>query len=469
MAKKQENNIRQFRKPLNINIGIIIFAIILLYVVYAVISYLQTTHVVRYEVKEGSLAINNVYRGVAIRNEKVVNTSSAGYINYFTYEGERVAVGDLVYTIDETGRINQYLESEDSGANALSDKELREFKTEIINFAHGFDAEHFNVTYDFKHSVGNTVLKIASTNLLNNIKNMSGEEGTFNSVDYSRAQNTGIVAYWTDGYENLKPEEVTKQVFDEKEYEKKQVLNNQLMAVGEAAYKLSTDEDWSVIIAVEPERGAELEAEGYIKVRFLANQYESWGKTTLLHNSDGNTYLQLTFNNSMLTFVQNRFLDIELIMHDEKGLKIPVSSIVEKEFFLIDKEFIIEEGENGKSGVIRQCYLEDGSISTEFMPTEIYSYDDKEEVYYLDSSLLSAGDILHKLDGMETYTVSRRATLIGVYNMNKGYADFKEINILYQNEEYAIVQANTRYGLSVYDYIVLDATAVKDDQFINAK
>ena len=85
----------------------------------------------------------------------------------------------------------------------------------------------------------------------------------------------------------------------------------------------------------------------------------------------------------------------------------------------------------------------------------------------MDSSWLNAGDILCKKEGQETYTVGKRATLIGVYNMNKGYADFKQINILYQNDEYAIVNSNTRYGLSVYDYIVLDASSVSDDQFIN--
>ena len=38
--------------------------------------------------------------------------------------------------------------------------------------------------------------------------------------------------------------------------------------------------------------------------------------------------------------------------------------------------------------------------------------------------------------------------------------------ILYQNDEYAIVQSNTRYGLNVYDYIVLDASAVSVEEFI---
>ena len=56
--------------------------------------------------------------------------------------------------------------------------------------------------------------------------------------------------------------------------------------------------------------------------------------------------------------------------------------------------------------------------------------------------------------------------MIGVYNINKGYADFKQISILYQNDEYAIVKSNTVYGLNVYDYIVLDASTVNDNEFI---
>ena len=81
----------------------------------------------------------------------------------------------------------------------------------------------------------------------------------------------------------------------------------------------------------------------------------------------------------------------------------------------------------------------------------------------MDTSVLKTGDVLYKTNSQDTYTVSKRATLIGVYNVNKGYADFKQINILYQNDEYSIVKANTTYGLNVYDYIVLDGSAVSDE------
>ena len=39
--------------------------------------------------------------------------------------------------------------------------------------------------------------------------------------------------------------------------------------------------------------------------------------------------------------------------------------------------------------------------------------------------------------------------------------------LLDNNEEYAIVKSNTQYGLSVYDYIVLDSSTVEEDEIIN--
>lgn len=462
MAKKN-SKIKKYRKPLNLNIGMIIFGVVFIYVVICVILYFQTGRIVRYEVKEGSLATDNIYRGIALRDETVIYMEAAGYVNYYAREGSRVAKNDLVYIVDETGKLNEELESLSLGENTLSDRELAEFRNEIVNFVHSFDRTSYGDTYDFKYSLKNTVLKLANASMLESVSSLSGG----NAILYSYAPQTGIVAYWTDGYETLTAENVTESIFDEKTYIKNQMLGNILMAAGDAAYKLSTNENWSIVIPIDAQRGASLQEEGYVKVRFLKNQYESWGATKLITGSDGNTYLQLRFTNSMLTFLSDRFLDVELIVEDETGLKIPVSSIVQKEFFLIPEEFIIAGTSNGGNAVMRQCYLEDGTISSERLEVDVYNYDSESKEYYLDSSILNAGDILYKLDSQETYTVSKRATLTGVYNMNKGYADFTQIVILYQNEEYAIVKSNTQYGLSVYDYIVLDAASVNDDQFIN--
>ena len=458
--------IKKYRKPLNLNIGMIIFAVIFVYVIVCVVMYFQTSYIVRYEVQEGSLATNNIYHGVAIRDESVVYTTSAGYVNYYAREGERVAKNDLVYVVDETGRLNEELESMNMGENSLSERELAEFRNELVNFAHGFDSSSFDKTYDFKYSLKNTVLKLANVSMLQSVNSLNGTTGA-NIVNYSNAPLPGIVAYWIDGLEDLAPQDVTADLLEEKAYNKTQLIGNSLVAAGDPAYKISTSENWSLVIPIEADRGTQLQQEDYIKVRFLKNQYESWGKVSLLTNADGNTYLQLDFNNSMISFISDRFLDVELIVEDETGLKIPVSSIVQKEFFLIPEEYVIPGGNSGGESIMRQCYLEDGSISSEVLEIDVYNFDEENKEYYVDSSILNVGDILYKLDGQETYAVSKRATLIGVYNINKGYADFKQISIQYQNDEYAIVKPNTKYGLSVYDYIVLDADSVSDDQFIN--
>lgn len=465
MAKKS-TKIRKYRKPLNLNIGMIIFGVIFIYVVVCVIMYFQTSRIVRYEVKEGSLATNNIYRGVIIRDETVIYNQAAGYIDYCAREGERVATNALVYIVDETGKLSQELEELGMGENTLSNRELSEFRSEIIDFVHGFDSSYYSNTYDIKYSLKNTVLKLANTNMLQSI---GAVDTNGNTVNYAYAPMTGIVSYWVDGYESLQPQDVTAAVFEDetKTYEKKQMLSNTLMALEDPVYKLSTSENWSLVIPIEAVRGAKLQEEGFVKVKFLKNQYESWGEVKLLSNADGNTYLQLSFTNSMITFVGDRFLDVELILEDEKGLKIPNSAIVQKEFFLIPEAFVAPGGNNGGDSVLRQSYLENGDISSESLEIEVYNFDSESKEYYVDSSILNAGDILYKQDGQETYTVSKRATLIGVYNMNKGYADFKQINILYQNDEYAIVKSNTKYGLNVYDYIVLNADTVSDDQFIN--
>ena len=252
-----KSKIKKYRKPLNLNIGMIIFGVIFIYVVVCVIMYFQTSHIVRYEVKEGSLTANNTYRGVIIRDETVVYSQSAGYANYYAREGERVAKNALVYIVDETGRFSEDLEAAAMGENSLTERELTEFRDEIINFVHEFDSTNYDNTYDIKYSLKNTVLKLANKSMLENISSLSGTSGV--NINYFYAPATGIVSYWTDGYEELTAQDVTSDVFENKnKYEKKQMLNNSLMASGDAAYKICTSENWSLVIPVEAARGAQL-------------------------------------------------------------------------------------------------------------------------------------------------------------------------------------------------------------------
>ena len=464
MAKKKNSKVTRYPQNLNnINIGMVFFAVMAIYIIISVITYIRRDHIAGYQVMEGSLSTNNIYDAIAIRDEKIITSDNAGYVNYFATEGGRVAVGNLVYTIDESGQLLDYLKSQGSEEANLSEDDLAELRTQIVNYDSDFDPHNFSTVYDFKVSLNGTVQKLSNNNILSNIQSLNAGSGALQSINYRYAPYTGIVVYSLDGYEDLTFNQINESCFDQSAYNKEQLVNNTLVKSGDPVYKLCTSEEWSVVIEEnDPEKVQTLVDLDYVKVRFIKNQDESWGKVSTFTDAEGHTFVRLSFTNSMLTFCRDRYLNIELITEVEKGLKIPVSSIVNKNFFLVPKDIVIKNNDNTE-GVLRVKYDEQGNESSEFVKVEIYS--ETETEYYVDTDVLRTGDQLIYMDSNDRFTVGKTDNLIGVYNINKGYADFRQISILYENDEYAIVKSNTAYGLSVYDYIVLDAETVD----VNAK
>ena len=66
----------------------------------------------------------------------------------------------------------------------------------------------------------------------------------------------------------------------------------------------------------------------------------------------------------------------------------------------------------------------------------------------------------------EKYTINETGTLEGVYCVNKGYAEFRKITIIDQNEEYCLVESNTNYGIAQFDYIVKNGSTVEESDVI---
>ena len=133
-----QSKITKYPRGIPNNIGFIIFAVILVYLLICIVSYMGSKHVTGYEVKEGSLSLENVYQGIALRDETIVTSDGAGYVNYFATEGKRVAVGNLVYTIDSSGRLIDYLNAESADTPRLTSDDLGELRTQIVTYTEGF-------------------------------------------------------------------------------------------------------------------------------------------------------------------------------------------------------------------------------------------------------------------------------------------------------------------------------------------
>ncbi len=460
MGSSERKQVR-YKRPFHINAGVLIFGAIFVYILFVLYAYQHTTHLTGYEVTMGSLAVDSAFRGVAVRHEELVSVNDAGYINYYAKENEHTSKGGLVYSVDESGTLSRMIEDGWMVNGVLSEEDLREVKNELISSSFSYNDSNFKHVYSMKDAISGTARRLASVTALASLKSISGNEAA-NHVSMGYSPDPGIVIYWTDGLEELKSGEVGKETFDEEKHVIQELEDGRLVGQNDLAFKLITDENWSIIVPADEDLKQVIGDDSYVKVRFVENDYESWGKVNFLDNSDG-LYLELSFTNSMITFASERYIDIELELSESKGLKVPNSAIVKMEFYLIPEDYMTV-GTNESGGFIRRTYLEDGSESTEFVAADVYNNVDG--MLYIDTSVFNSGDVIIKPDSPDTYTIKDRDTLTGVYNMNKGYADFTNIEIINSNTEYSIVSSKSKYDLQVYDYIVLDGDGVNDNDFV---
>lgn len=453
-------NVVSYRRPVDINIGMLIFLVILIYVLYSVVRYATAKHVVGYAVRTGSISENSIYEGLALRTEEVVTSEFAGHINYYSKEGTRLATGKLAYTIDETGEISSTISEATQTGNLFTDNDYSDIQSDIETFTESFKPSEFSSTYSFKDALNTSIQKITNSSILSDLKSI--EESA--SIHYCTTPNTGYIIYSTDGYENKTFDAVTASDFDSTNYSSTEISNNSMVSVGDPAYRLAESEDWSIVIQLDSQETAdELEELGVVKVRFLKNQYESWATITTRSDADGNLYANLAFTNSMVTFCSDRFIDVELLTETTNGLKIPKTALVDDEFYIVPADYVTETS-SGTSSVLREIYDENGEKSTEVVTVTVYNEEDGN--VWLDQDALRSGDTLVKLNSTTTTTVAQTGQLTGVYNINEGYADFRQVTVIAENEEYAIVESDTSYGLREYDYIVLDATTMSPNEFL---
>ena len=70
-------------------------------------------------------------------------------------------------------------------------------------------------------------------------------------------------------------------------------------------------------------------------------------------------------------------------------------------------------------------------------------------------------------ESSDTVTLGKTDSLKGVYNVNKGYAVFRQVQILSEGDEYYIIAEGNSYSLSNYDHIALNGDSVRDNQIVS--
>lgn len=474
------------KKLLTYNIATIMFGALFVYMIVTVILYSTSSHVTSYQVTVGPLTKNPVCTALAIREEQIVPAGASGYVEYYAREGMQVRKNGSVYAITNTRKEVKSVE--------LSEEQLEKMRSNMANFSYGFSGSDFYDAYSFKYELQGSILQAAGimeqgsadskgeADTDEETRALVGEEvGSMVALGRQSvytAPEAGIVVYSTDGYESLTTENITEEAFNEKSYKKTDLLTSKEIAAGDPVYKVITSENWTLMVPLTDKLAATLSGRESIKVKFTKDGESQNGSLSIVQIGNQKA-ARIQLKNGMPRYASDRFLEVELVINTQSGLKIPVSSVVEKEFYTIPRNFLAQ-GDNGEGkGFIREVDGKSSSV-TEFVDAVIYKEvnskgqeigwgeeEDTSGYCYVDKETFEEGDVLKKPDSSETYTVKETDKLQGVYGMNKGYAVFRQINILDQNEEYCIVSQGTSYGLQAFDYIVLDGESVKEEEILH--
>jgi hypothetical protein len=482
--KKQEKTpgiLARLRKVAGLNIGTIMFGILFIYMSFSAILYFTTTHIESYQVTSGPLSRNETYTGLAIREETVCTAPSSGYITYYAREGSKINASGAVYGLSSTKK--------STSTASLATEELLKIRNDMMSFSKGFNSSKFNNTYSFKYELKGNILQYAESENSSSAPLTSDEydesddssEGDItNSNVYAgnesicQSQSDGIILYSTDNYEGKTIDTVTAEDFDQNSYHETDLKTSDSVQSGDDVYTIITDERWSLLIPLSDKQAEKLKDRSTIRVKFLKDDMTQNGDFSII-TIDGGKYGQIDFNKGLIRYASDRFLDIELVTNTVVGLKIPLSSIVTKDFYVVPSRmattqnnetgFMLASG-NKDSGTFKSVSIyasvEDTSVSK--LATD--GSEDQPMIYYIDKSSFKEGDALIDPDTGEKYIIGETDTLEGVYCINKGYAVFRRIEILDQNEEYAIVSKNTSYGLARYDHIVRNADKVKEEDIL---
>lgn len=487
----RKEEIRPKRKTRKIRVSrvlpMFVFMIIAIYLFGQIITMTAKSSDVNVEtVGFGGIDTPQRYTGLIVRDEYVVSSNRAGQPFYQFSEGDFVSKNAVVCTVKDTNStkdIENMLDKLDKDIvkSQKSRSDLSAFSEDIARIEENIQSvvdsyagkamkNDASYLYKMKERVQSFMTQRNEIWLTENVDSLSQlteeksqyEQKLAQNQSSIRAEKSGVLSLSYDDLEKkLTPdtlEKITKgQIGDSKT---NYISKAKAVSEGDPLFKIVSSNKWYVV-AYLPNSATVNWEKGENKVLNLQLEEEVLqmnGKVESVEVGEKETKVVFSSYEGMEPFMNRRVLEFYLDGTTVEGLKVPNDAIVEKSLITIPKDCITES--MGKQGVL----LVNGN-NGKFLEVSIVSTDN--ENYYIDQNgELKLGDVILQGTGEKAthYTVSALTPRTGVYVANSSMAKFVTIDILDQNQEYAIIRSGTTYGLQAYDLIVSDAKNIKEGQ-----
>ncbi len=457
MAKRNKRVVPIKKGRIGLNVGIVVLSVLLVYIIVSGIITATQPKTKYYEVSPGSNAESNskIYSGIALRKEKVANAPQTGYIEFFVRQGLRVSKSTTLYSIDSSGKLTDYI-TKNNKDSKLSSENVSSLTDLINDYSSDYDDMSFNDVYEFKSSLKGSVIDLINTKKLKKIAKQTGTTYSINKSKYS-----GIVSYQLDGFESLKPKQLTDDDFTKASRKITTIKTGDQMAKGEKIYKVITDDEWSIAVQLDNDDVEKYKDTKGVRIKFVNENIDSTANFKIVTGKDNNKYGIISLSKYSIRFANDRYVNIQIINDVEDGLKIPKTSLVKKSVYIVPKDYgFLGKNSDDIGFNVRKA---DGKSEIVYPPI---AYSDSKN-YFISTSSLDTGDVLTMPNSSETYTVGKTKSFDGVYNINNGYTKFVRVKILNSTDEYYIIKAGDVFSVSIYDRIVLNADSVKENQIVS--
>ncbi|MCR5431250.1 MAG: hypothetical protein K6E95_01690 [Lachnospiraceae bacterium] len=447
------------RNPFSVS-ALFLFAVIV-YLVVNLIMMSSRDKISIYEVKAAQLSYDTTFSGIAVRDERIVFSDYSGYISYFVRNKKKSAKNSIIYCVDSMS--NSYNTLKKDFVNEKLDKsQIKEIKSSIARYLEGDSSTIIGNVGDFKEQLDSMIYDFVSNNMIENLKGYVENENTSGRLHVCQTPYSGVVSFKYDAYNGITTEMVTADMFDTAP-DVVNLRSTGLIAQDDPVYRICGDENWAIVCKVTEDFYVDNVGTREAKV-LIGNKTTPVTVTTTPYSIGTDYFVEIKLNNYMSEFIDDRLLSVRFINKRDEGLKIPISSIVQKQFYLCPLNMFVQDKDN-KSAIMKEEFdPESGEIIlTPIYPTKFYS----DGYYaYIDPLYVSEGDIINNPDTGNRIIISSTNSLDGVYNVNKAIYQFVRIERLETGSDYVIISPSTPDGIREYDHIALDGSKGKESDLI---
>lgn len=455
---------KQKKRKIYVNIGMIVFFVMIIYLTGYVMTYLERNKLAIYEVSESDIKDTMEGTGIVIREEELIKTEETGFISPYVKEGSRIRAGGTVYTLDTTGKVQEFIDSFALEKNDTSQEEKLSVIEDLRQFSEGYDDDRFFETYDTKNNVEHDLMAYTDTIMANNKKQFNEKYGK-DSYKEIVAEQSGLISYRSDGWEMKTVEDITKEDFSGKN-NMKDLRTSAKVNANTPAYRIITSQKWHVVM--------ELSQDEYMKMKKLENEEKTnvnvgFDKddfvapaTFSCYMKDNYCFIDLAFDKYVHRYINQRYLWVRVIIAEADGLIVPTSSIVFKGAYKIPAEYLVTDE---KKHYFVNVVDEGISGKQSLHQVEVDIVKSKDDYYYVNGSGLSDGDIITNENEDTTMVLKKKAKVRGVYVVNQGYASFQTVELKERTEDYCILYVRGS-NIQMYDRIILHSDSIKENQLI---